>query len=194
MLSYDRTTKRIMFAVRTALIFVCLGSSGVRSGELIVLADRGGEPTKHVMKEILDLDARELEQVRQQEIDKLRAGAYKKKAILESMMPDFPVSTSREEGKFKSQDFVDPQSEIHRPMVLLADGVRSQRWLERNARKLKEIRAFVVMVNATSQESVFKFSRIYGDNITVLPQGDIILDKYHVPSLPALITQHGVYQ
>ncbi|EGQ8101361.1 DUF2859 domain-containing protein [Vibrio parahaemolyticus] len=193
-LSCEKITKKATFALRTAILFVCLGGSSVKSSELIVLADRGGEPTQKIMADILDLDAHELQQVRSQELERLRSGAYQQDAIISSMMPDFPVQTTRKEEKFKSQDFIETRFEIHRPLVLLGDGPMSLRWLQKNSRRLKEIRAFVLMVNAESQESVFKFSRIYGDNISVLPKGDVILDKYQVPSLPALITQDGVYQ
>ena len=183
-----------LFAVRTVVIYLMMGVGNVMSGDLIVLADHGGVPVSEVMKDVLGMDEREVNQIRTAELEKVRSGEYSQEALLKKMKPNFPITTTRTEGSFRSKDFSTPQYEIHRPLVLLADGPLSKRWLSKNARKLREIRSFVVVVNAKDQQVVNEISRLYGEQVSVLEDAEELLNKYHVEHLPALITQDGVYQ
>jgi hypothetical protein len=163
-------------------------------GGLVVLADNGGVRTEVALENVLKLNKDEILSVRKEEMRRLKSGEYSNESLLAKFATSFPVTSTISEMKFEGRDFIEVKQEVFRPLVLLGDGYRSRNWLKRNARTLKEMGAFLIVIKAEEQESVLQLSKIYGESLKVMKDSDPVIMKYQVPGLPALITKDGVYQ
>ncbi|ENN6469924.1 DUF2859 domain-containing protein [Vibrio vulnificus] len=166
----------------------------VQASNLVVLADRGAMDVDAALGHILKTDEDELAAQQANELEKVRRGDFAPEALVKQFQAHFPVKSTREEGYVQSRDFLSARGDVFKPLVFLADGPRSRRWLEKNRRRLKELQVMIVVVKAESQQGIFKLTQIYGSPVKVMSDSDALLDKFDVPALPVLITENGVYQ
>lgn len=178
------------FGIRILLTFFC---TTVNAENLVVLAERGGTPVREIIGEIVGVDKDEIRRIKEERREAILNGEQTKSSILRKLQANFPINSALSERRIVSRDFSKQNQYVSQPIALLGSGGLSKQWLNKHKSTLKEINAFVAVVDVESQEEVTRMSNIYGREIVALHL-DQFLDEFQVEGLPALITKDGIYQ
>jgi hypothetical protein len=170
-----------------------ISSSSFSSSQLDIIADHGGVAAEDVIRDLLGMDESDIERSMKVEKEKVEQGEYKVSSYMEKLKPQYPMQSIIGEGAFSDREFDKERVEVVPPIVLLSDGVSSKRWLSRNKNVLSGMGAFVVVVDAKSEESAWELSKIYGDDVIPMNLNEFIT-AYDIPALPALVNSKGIYQ
>ncbi|HAS8195769.1 TPA: DUF2859 domain-containing protein [Vibrio vulnificus] len=180
----------------TALIFVLVSSSPIitlASEKLTVIQDNGGVAIDTVLESVTQNTKEEIAKSLEDERKMRESGGMEPNAIRNLLRPSYPITSHLQERSFTPKEFEQTRSEITRPIALIGNGPRSIRWLKQYRSRLKNLGAFVVLVEAESDEQLYEFQKIYGDKVAIMNLDDFT-EKYQIPALPALLTENGIYQ
>lgn len=180
----------IKFGIRIGLFLFC---SAANAEGLIVLAERGGTPVRDVIGEIVGVDKDAIKQIKKERKAAIINGEQTRSSILKKLQANYPINSKIKERRIASRDFEEQNQYISQPIAVVGSSAFSQQWLNKHKGTLKEINAFVAVVDVNDEETVTRMSNIYGREIVALNL-NMFLEQYQVKGLPALITEDGIYQ
>lgn len=162
-----------------ALTFIF--TTNAASATLPVIADFGGEPVPLILAEIMPKEDLPQQSAVDAEVELKKLYTY-------------PFSPSvAKPGKHKSKDF-EVQQQIAMPIALVGTDNISAKWFRAYKKKLFEIGATVLIVEAKTEEKLRSLMMAYKGQISPLQKSDLIFSTYNIKHYPVLITADGVYQ